>query len=159
MTLRGKILVTILLAVLFSWLVGCQKEHNVYVPSPTSGLTDAAFLRQAYDIYNDGYFQNKLTKNIEIDMSEPDPTNMASTMCDVDGSCVIHFNLKYVLAARYGKLTLQHEMCHVKTWMQDMDDKGKQIDHGKAWGACMLNLDAQGAFRELLIDRYAEQMP
>jgi SprT-like family len=160
MTLRGKILLTILLAVAFSWLTGCAGEHYVYVPAPSGGLTDAAFLRRTYDIYNDAYFQNKLTSAITVNLLEPDSTgNMASTFCDTDGSCVIQFNLKYTLAPRIGKQTLLHEQCHVKTWMQDMDAQGEQIEHGKNWRACMLNLDMQGAFREILIDGYAETMP
>lgn len=159
LTTREKFLLVILAAVLCSWLFGCKREHYVSVPSPANGTTDVAHLQQAYAVYNEGYFQNKLTKTPVIDMLETDDGNMASTLCDVDRSCIIHFNLKFVLAPRVGDQTLLHEMCHVQTWMQDMDRNGDQVDHGRHWRSCMLNLDAQGAFREILIDDYTETMP
>lgn len=156
MVTRDKILLTILLAVVFFWIFGCG--GHVSVPAPSNGTVDAAYLQHAYTAYNDEYFQNKLTKTAVIDMDEPNNANMASTMCG-DGGCIIHFNPKYVVAPRTGDEVLLHEMCHEKTWMQDMDSLGMQIDHGKHWRSCMLNLDTQGAFRELLIDDYAETMP
>jgi hypothetical protein len=158
LSLREKVFITVLLAVVFSWLQGCSREHYVGVPAVSYGVTDAAYLQHAYQAYNEGYFQNKLTQTPVIDMDEPNDSNMASTMCDESGNCIIHFNPKYVAAPRIGDQTLLHEMCHEKTWMQDMDSLGMQIDHGKKWRGCMLNLDMQGAFREIIIDGYAEQM-
>jgi hypothetical protein len=158
LSLREKVLLTILLAVTWSWLSGCRsKEHWVSIPSPADGTTDAAYLKHIYADYNEGYFQNKLTRNVVIDMLEPDQGNMASTYCEPDGSCVIHFNPKYTAAPRIADQTMLHEQCHVKTWMLDMK-LGQQDDHGRLWRACMINLDTQGAFRELIIDNYSEQM-
>jgi hypothetical protein len=159
MKTREKIVIAILLGVLASWLFSCTREHYVAVPSPANGTVDAEYLKRTYAAYNDGYFQNKLTQTPQIDMLEPDKTNMASTTCEPDGGCVIHFNPAFVAAQRVADQTMLHEQCHIKTWMQDMDDKGKQVDHGKHWRACMFNLDTQGAFREILIDGYAETMP
>jgi hypothetical protein len=159
MKTREKIVIAILLGVLASWLFSCTREHYVSVPQPANGTVDVEYLQRTYAAYNNGYFQNKLTDTPKIDLLEPDPTNMASTYCDPDGGCVIHLNTKYVAAPRVGDQTLLHEMCHIKTWMQDMDDKGLQVDHGKHWRTCMLNLDTQGAFREIIIDGYAETMP
>jgi hypothetical protein len=173
LTTREKVLITILLAVIASWLFGCGKgpehstrhnpcflEHFVTIPAPTNAdrLPDAAYFQSAYAVYNDAYFQNKLPKVITIDLLEPNNEFMASTMCDVAGTvCTIHFNMKYVSADRVAKLTLKHEMCHVKTWMKDMDSLGVQNDHGRVWRACMLQLDMQGAFRQDIIDGYAEE--
>lgn len=168
LTTREKVLLTILLAVIASWLFGCCrpaiKEHYVEVPAPVSGdrLPDAAFFEKSYAIYNEAYFDNKLPKviTITIDLLEPNDKFMASTMCDDIGvNCKMHFNLKYVSADRIAKITLKHEMCHVKTWMRDMDSLGVQNDHGRVWRACMLQLDMQGAFRQDIIDNYVEDMP
>jgi hypothetical protein len=166
LTTREKVLLTILLAVIASWLSGCCRpapklEHYVAVPAPTSGdgLPDAAFFQKTYAIYNDAYFQNRLPKIIVIDLLEPNDKFMASTMCDDIGvNCKMHFNLKYVSADRIAKITLKHEMCHVKTWMRDMDFLGVQNDHGPIWRSCMLQLDMQGAFRQDIIDGYRGDM-
>lgn len=160
LTTREKCLITVLAAFVFFWAFGCSRpsQHWVDVPAPSNGTTDAQYLQHAYASYNDGYFQNKLTKTPVIDMLEPNQANMASTMCDNEGDCTIHFNPKFVVAPRTGDEVLLHEMCHVKTWMKDMDSLGQQVDHGKHWKACMVNLDTQGAFREIIIDNYSEDM-
>lgn len=163
LTTREKVLITILLAVIASWLFGCcrYQEHFVEAPSITSGdgLPDAAYFQRAYEIYNDAYFQNRLPKVIHIDVLEPNDKFMASTMCDERGLvCDMHFNLKYVAAHRVADITLKHEMCHIDKWMRDMDSLGVQVDHGKNWRSCMLQLDMQGAFRQDLIDGYWENM-
>jgi hypothetical protein len=158
-TTREKVLITILLAVIASWLFGCcrSRDHYVEIPFPATAdrLPDAAYFQKAYAIYNDAYFDNKLPKAITIDLLETNDEYMASTMCDDTGTvCTIHFNLKYVSAERVAKITMKHEMCHVKTWMKDMDSLGVQNDHGKIWRSCMLQLDMQGAFRQDIIDGY-----
>jgi hypothetical protein len=170
LTTREKILITILLGVLYSWLLGCGKspehstrhEHFVYTPASASGIADAAHLKSVFAVYNDEYFQGRL-ETPEIDMLEPDQNNMASTLCKNDTAgvglnCIIHFNPHYVIAPRTGDETLLHEMCHIKTWNKDVDDLGGQIAHGRNWRSCMLQLDMQGAFRQLIIDNYKEDM-
>ena len=161
MRMRNKILLTILLAVLCSWLFGREREHYVPIPSPetANGETDVAYLQQLYAVYNEAYFHNRLTKTPRIDLSETS-NNMATTFCknENDTDCEIEFNEKYVAAPRVADFTMLHEQCHVKTWMKDTDDFGIQIDHGKMWRSCMLELDAEGAFRQIFIDNYREDM-
>jgi hypothetical protein len=153
LTVREKVLLTILLAVIASWLFGCTHR----APALSGNLTDVAYLHQLYDGGNEQYFQGQLPE-ASIDMDEPDESgNMASTYCnDLGTVCNIHFNLRYVGARRVAELVMLHEQCHVKTWMKDMDTMGRQVEHGRRWRACMLGLDAEGGFREILIDGFQE---
>lgn len=156
MRTRNKILLVVFLAVLCSWLFGCTREHFVPVPAPSGGRVDAAYMQKLYETYNESYFQNRLPKVIVIDMSESDSGLMASTLCDGD-VCNIHVNPDYVVAARTAQLIMLHEACHVKTWNKDVTTFGdvtEQIQHGRAWRSCMLQLDAEGANRQILIDNY-----
>ncbi len=82
---------------------------------------------------------------------------MATTWCTKSG-CILSFNPKYVLAPRVADSTMLHEMCHLKLWDKEVDTKGTQVYHGKMWQNCMLQLDAQGIFREIIIDNYREGM-
>lgn len=156
MTRRTKILLTLLLAVLAFNLV---RERFVRILSATSvgGDVDVQYLTNLYAVYNESYFGNKLTKTPKIDMNET--KFMASTMCN-DGmtDCVIHFNPKYILAPRVSDFTMLHEQCHIKTWETDVKTSGEQADHGRVWRSCMLQLDAEGAFREIIIDHFQEDM-
>jgi hypothetical protein len=155
LTTREKVLLTILLAVIASWLSGCNSSSA----STSDELPNVAFFQQIYDTYNNQYFDNKLPKTVDIDLLEPNDKFMASTMCDSIGvNCKIHFNMKYVSADRVARITMKHEMCHVKTWMKDMDSLGMQVEHGKIWRSCMLQLDIQGAFRQDIIDGYVEEI-
>lgn len=147
MSTRNKILLTIALAILCSWLFGCAQEP-VRPSSGTKGhRIDAAYLQSLYELYNATYFNNKLPKDVMIDTLETNPEFMAGTS-KVGSSFLIQFNGYYVTAERTAQLTMQHEMCHVKTWGLELDD------HGRAWRGCMLQLDMQGAVRLVLIDGY-----
>jgi predicted SprT family Zn-dependent metalloprotease len=79
---------------------------------------------------------------------------MATTWC-TSGGCILSFNTRYVLAPRVADSTMLHEMCHMKLWDEE-NTKGQQIYHGAVWQKCMLQLDAQGVFREIIIDNYKE---
>lgn len=163
--LRTKILLTIALAVLVWSLFGCRNPEGpggseVSAPRTivfTKTVVTAAYLKDLYRINNETFFQNKLPKDSEINLSEE--TDMASTMCQDDGTeCVVKFNLKYVLAKRVADFTMLHEQCHIKIWNKELDSFGQQVEHGKVWRTCMLQLDAAGAFREIIIDGYSEGM-
>lgn len=133
---------------------GPPQEHFIRIPSTTSasGDVDTLYLNRLYATFNESYFGNKLTKTPKIDMNETE--FMASTLCNNGTTdCVIHFNPKYILAPRAAALTMLHEQCHVKTW-----ETTEQGDHGRKWRSCMLQLDAEGAFREIIIDNYRENM-
>jgi hypothetical protein len=169
MKTRTKILLTIALAVVVWALFGCEggpsipakpQEHFVALPSPTEfGVTDLPYLRNLYATYNEAYFRNRLPKGDDIDIDLAEPKFMASTMCNDDGTqCNIKFNEKFTGAPRVADFTMLHEMCHVKTWGKDLNSKGEQADHGRVWRSCMLQLDAEGAFREIIIDNYTEDM-
>lgn len=114
-----------------------------------------------YRVDNEGYFHNHLTRVPVINTYEDDPAIMASTMCNEIGVCTIRFNLKYITSQRVAELIMLHEMCHVKTWNQEnlmFGGKMTQVFHGRMWRSCMLSLDAEGAFREIIIDNYSEGM-
>lgn len=155
MRIRDKVLLAVALAVLTVWLFGCGQENIPAPAADSSHDVSVGFLQHLYSVYNDGYFQNKLTKAPVIDMLETNPNFMASTMCQ-DGSCVIHFNKHFTAAHRVARFTMLHEMCHVKTWDTEVDVFGGQVLHGKSWRACMISLDTRGAFREIIIDNYTE---
>ncbi len=167
-TIPMKIALTIALAVLFFWLFGCscpQEINVVYLPVPlsASGDTDVQFLQSSYRNFNEQYFNNHLDKNTKISV-ELGGENMADTWCDNDDGtgCTIKFNLHYVASPRVGQSTLLHEMCHVKIWSKNLPQNRPEFtdqqhyDHGRLWRTCMLNLDSQGAFREINIDYYRE---
>jgi SprT-like family len=105
-----------------------------------------------YDEYNDLYFAKKLPSDVVIDYSETGPF-MATTAQMPDGRFHIALNEKYTSAPRVAHLIIQHEQCHIKTWGEQ-----KNSEHGKLWRACMLTLDAEGAFRAELIDGYRENL-
>lgn len=163
MRTRTKILLVIALAVFVSsglcvesiWMRGTSESpvfQNVTF-APTVAVTEA-YLKKLYAIDNETFFQNKLLKNPSIDLLEEH--DMASTMCHENGSCELKFNLRYVAAPRVAMFTMLHEQCHIKTWGKDLDTLGQEIAHGKLWRSCMLQLDMQGAFREIIIDNYSE---
>lgn len=160
--LRDRIVITIILAVICSALFGCSESSDPipahpgdrFVAQPIGGdETTVEYLQDSYRIYNEEYFHNKLTKTPTIRIA----TNivaMADTVCDF-GSCTMRFNIRYAAAPRMASLDLLHEMCHIKVWGQEGTG---QDSHDRVWRSCMLSLDMQGAFRELLIDRYQEDM-
>ena len=166
MKIIGKALIAISLSFIvtfFSFGFNRQIVHDrlVEVPEPRNqtGFTDLDYLQRAFIVYNHAYFHDELSiPGINFD----EERNMASTYC-IDGGlvCRIEFNPAYNQAPRYANLTLLHEMCHIKTWNDDQDGLVLGPDaltrHGKHWRACMLDLDKQGAWRNILIDFYGEQ--
>ena len=168
-TTPKKVVLVVILAVLSSWLLGCQRSKEKFVPLPaptaSNGDTDAAYLERLYETYNDQYFGNRLTRTPIIDVENEGP-DMADSWCDnQDGTgCHISFDLHYTAAPRTAQSVLLHEMCHIKTWSFYADKKVppgsdySRLFHGKEWRGCMLSLDAQGAFREINIDYYYENL-
>ena len=152
-----KIILAVLLAFIVWGLLGCNRDRIVYLPEPTSGRPDVQYLNRLYDVYNQEYFRNRLSSAVDIDLDESELHYMASTQCKDDGTdCTIHFNLSYTLAPRVAQFTMLHEMCHIKTWKRSMElGEG---DHDRLWRGCMLQLDAEGAFREIIIDNFKEEL-
>lgn len=161
MTTLQKVLLTILLAVAAVLLLGNGphwREHLVEVDSPNNptGDTDIDYLQRAFVAYNHEYFHDRLIMPT-FDLDEE--KEAATTHCEDGGiNCRVKFNLKYTAAPRFANLALQHEMCHIKTWDDDQTALILGPDaltrHAKHWRGCMLDLDNQGAFRNVLIDFY-----
>jgi len=150
MTTRNKVLLTILLAVIFWAIFGCTPRVTTNSSTRVANDVTVSYLRQSYATYNEEFFRNRLPKDTHIDMS-PETDDMATTSCNLEGTgCVLHFNPRYVLASRVADFTMLHEMCHIKTWGPE------SVKHGRVWRACMMQLDLQGAFRDIIIDRYWE---
>jgi hypothetical protein len=158
MTIKVKIAIAILLAILFYLLTGCAEQPQVKTgvfdsANPPAPQTTIPYLEKDYRDYNEAYFQNRLPMNPRITLDESDEERMASTRCNVDGEdCTIRFNLKFVLAQRMASLTLLHEMCHVRAWKRELEVG--ENSHGRSWRTCMTQLDTQSAFRHVIIDNY-----
>jgi hypothetical protein len=118
-------------------------------PALYSNDTRLRLLNQWYREYNDEYFDNKLPQAIiDVGLKSGD---MATTTFP-DFQFHISFDPHYVAAQRTGRITLLHEMCHVRTWAESVN----KIDHGPRWRTCMLEIDQRGGFRNIIIDRYTE---
>ena len=165
-TTPKKIVLTIVLAVIASWLFGCNSQPqysagSIYVDvAPPAGDTDEPYLQRLYAGYNDLYFDNKLPKDTQF-FNTLGGSNMADTVCDDLGqNCIMRFNPHYTAAPRTAESTMLHEMCHVKVWTRLLDSNRpamqdqKEYAHSKPWQSCMLILDTEGALRRNQIDYY-----
>jgi hypothetical protein len=128
------------------------------------GLAPRMSLKDVYKQYaanNDEFFDGKLPRDVTIDYEEHDDKNMATTDVWTDGTFHISLNPHYAVAERTTEYLLLHEECHVAVWDKTHNAKGisTENDHGPAWRACMLNIDAAGGFRRIMIDGYQEKMP
>jgi hypothetical protein len=152
---RWLVLLIVFLAMLFFYF-----EHR----EGSEPSVSATAVRLSYTGANQEYFGNTLPENIMVTMDEHDPKWEASTTKRTDGIFWIRFNEKYITSERTANLILLHEMCHVKVWDRTHEDPSKfdgdkDGGHNEIWRSCMLELDAQGAFRMQLIDGYQEKMP
>lgn len=158
-TTPKKIIFTIILAVIASYLFGCNRPE---ADDSNDGLVTEAYLHTAFNHINNTYFDRKLPIP-EIKLDATDGKFVAYTQCSDDGkTCSIHFNPKYVVAESTADPVLLHEACHMKTWTQtvtaDMPSEPTQaFFHGKPWKDCMYQVEADGAFRDLLIDSVGGQ--
>lgn len=144
MKTRTKIAITVLAATLYFALAQIVRPN-----------TDEGYVRDWYAIYNVQYFDDKLPKDtvvtyadIKPTISDPRTDLMGITWQDFNQKMHIQLNPRYVSGERFAKITLLHEMCHIKTWGQS------NKEHSFQWRACMLGLDTQGAFRKLIVDGY-----
>ena len=163
-----KIILTIFLAILFFCLFGCSSDKIIDYPAtaPLTGDADVAHARSLYPVYNEQYFGKHLPSEIQINF-DLGGENIAETEClKEDGTnCTISFNPHFAAAGRTADITLLHEMCHIKTWKTHLlKDKpvfmGTQTYyHDKSWRGCMLAVDTQGAFRQIIIDYYDGDKP
>jgi hypothetical protein len=167
-TVPKKVILVIMLAIWASWMFGgshpLDKSIDLPKPMASNGDIDTAYLQKLYVIYNDQYFDNRLTKTPEINV-ELNSEDMADTQCDDSAAdCEIRFNLHYTAAPRVAQQALLHEMCHIRNWSKNLPQDRpafmdqKAYDHNRGWRTCMLALDAAGAFRQINIDYYREEV-
>jgi len=158
MKTRTKVLIAIL-AGLAWFCIGEYAQRDVRPAAPRQAFgapelysddTSLFLLRSWYAEYNEQYFQNKLPKNVVIDLNLR-TGNMASTSFPKFEKYHISFDPHYVASQRAGRITLLHEMCHIKTWGEIEEV------HGPRWRACMLEVDMQGEFRDIIIDKLRKE--
>jgi predicted SprT family Zn-dependent metalloprotease len=147
MKTRTKVAITVVLALLY-WAVS-QLSFDSGRHASVVGMT-AAQLRTQYDNDNDRFFNNKLPKDVMIDYGETGSEYMATTAA-VGDTFRISFNPSYAKSERVDEYLLLHEACHIATWKYG-------VSHGPEWRICMLQIDAQGGFREIFIDGYQEKI-
>lgn len=98
-----------------------------------------------YQGYNDKYFQGELPVNTVVSFDLRDDRFMALT--EHSGSYFrIDFNPKYNNSPKVARMTLLHEMCHIR---QFVESEREFDDHGIKWQTCMMNLAKQGAMSDL----------
>lgn len=108
-----------------------------------------------YSSYNDVYFGDKLARDPVISHEKIAADEYAHTVYSVaEQRYHIVFNTKYPLGPRFEHLILQHEMCHIETYDENVDEPEAVKDHGPLWRACQLRLELNGAWRNELIDGY-----
>lgn len=157
MKTRTKALIAILAAVIYVTVEGyIQSEKSVpapqaaalFVPAPYSNDTNLTKLRAWYAEYNEEFFDNSLPTDVKIDLSLRNG-RMAESSFPEFKAYRISFDPHYVASERVGRFTLLHEMCHVKTWGETTDSY-----HGPRWRTCMLQIDLNDGFRNIIIDKY-----
>jgi hypothetical protein len=160
LTVAQKVILTIIAAVLF-WFI---EDHLNTGPIPALVKTPATVekMRTLYDADNYEYFGNTLPKNTIIDWNQYRRDMMASTDRLPNGQFIIQLNPYYATSDRWQRYLILHESCHIETWDEARPDNqifsNESLFHARKWRACMLKLDAVGAFREILIDGYSESL-
>lgn len=149
MSTRRKIFWTIILAFAFFALM---QTADPQTPRREPDTT-AKDLKEWYEQYNELYFQKRLPTDTTFDLNLHDG-NMAETTMPGWVMYNISMDKHYVAAKRVGRLTLIHEMCHIDTWTESLDEK---VQHGAKWNACMLRIDMAEGFRYIIIDHYGDQ--
>jgi hypothetical protein len=145
MSLKWRILITIILAVIFWGITGCTspEQGKVSDHKPT-----VAALRTEFEEANLKYFYGSIPRNTEIVLGDLTAEEyMGLTTQRSDGSFLITIDTKTHPLEKEAELTLLHELCHV-------DDKVAGASegwdgHSDAFQACMQHLAANGALKDL----------
>jgi hypothetical protein len=147
MTLRWKILITVLLAVIFVWVFGCasQIEHD-RIPDdykPTTGKLWAEY-RAINELAFDGGLPEKETS---IELTELDG-DMGDVIMPTDGGpYYIHIDRKRHPLEKEAEITLIHEVCHQYDQIHKISEG---LDsHGVGFQNCMLHVAQRGGFNDL----------
>jgi hypothetical protein len=114
---------------------------------------DNVHLQANYAEYNETFFNNTLPKNVSVSWYDiPIDADGRYILGDTSegpiGSFRIHIDTKTNITWATTDVTLLHEMCHVKT--NDYAIGHDEPDHGPSFKACIVNLELQGAYTDLL---------
>jgi hypothetical protein len=104
--------------------------------------------KELADIYandNHSFFHDRLPE-ATFSYVLIDPQNDMAETTYSKGVPNIAIDPKWMDANITKYLLMFHEECHILA-----DSQGDNMKHGKHWRACMLNLEAQGAFRDILV--------
>ena len=144
---RWKIIITIVLAILVSYLFGCsgsRRASKIVDHSPTLGE-----LVNAYRTLNDDYFYGGLpiskTTIVLGDLTAQDDTAMIEIRDD--GTWLITIDRGMHKTEKQAEMSLIHEMCH----QEDFQGKANEgLDgHSYAFQACMVSVAERGGFKDL----------
>lgn len=142
MRTRTKIVITILLGALVSWLFGRSASQE------RQGVLTNVNLQAYHENYNDLYFAGQLPKNVTIEWGNLGYLNdMGLTTQRRDGSFLIVIDRGTNQTDKQALMTLLHEECHVEL---DYLERADSLDvHGPAFQGCMLRLAQKGAMKDL----------
>jgi hypothetical protein len=140
MSLRFKIVLTILLALIFSYLVyGSMK--------PKYKIEDVVAF---YAELNEDYYMGQLPKDVKFalvtDLQDSDGHDLiANTMCLMN-HCTMTINTTFNLAWNQAQMSIIHESCHLKLNNTNMKERPQDAnDHGPIFNQCMANAATHGA--------------
>lgn len=123
---------------------------NILCASPSR---DNTRLQQDYADFNSAFFNGQLPPGVRISWTDIPLKNgnyvMGKTNENlIDGNFTIDIDTKSNIAMNTAETTLLHEMCHVKS--MDYALSHNQNEHGLAFKSCLVDLELQGAFTDLL---------
>jgi hypothetical protein len=122
----------------------------LFLLSPVSGAPRATHTRLSawYRSYNTTYFGGKLLPNVDVRWADLSAAgDLGSTTCTASFDwCAIFLDSATNRAEVTTRLTLLHEMCHIKVGMSGKDPPD---EHGPPFQACMMDLAKQGALNDL----------
>lgn len=96
-------------------------------------------LKRVFDYYNARYFDGKLPSDTDVMFA---PTENCIGIAEVDhGGFIVTIDPKYAIEGRTWRLTLLHEMVHLKLY--------PARTHGNTFQQQMFRLAILGAFRQL----------
>jgi predicted SprT family Zn-dependent metalloprotease len=101
-------------------------------------------LENEYQIANEQDFLGQLPKRVDIKWARLG-NSLGESWLNESGAH-IRIDRHGNQYPRYVRLTLRHEMCHLKV---DLDGAPEFDEHGPKWQGCMVNLALHGAFHDL----------
>jgi len=150
MKLRWKILITIALGILASYLFGCGTTQSEIVEhhASTHGPVQEALIL-AYSSFNESYFFDALPeRKTTIILGDLSTLNdMALIEHRSDDTWLITIDPEMHATEKQAEMSLLHEMCHQEDKIAGADEG---LDsHSNAFEGCMLSIAKQGGFKGL----------